>query len=69
MAYSWYTSELNPERYAYERLACRVARLAGREGVIPVPGDEDEDEEVPDDIWANDSGGSGEEWDPAEWGR
>ncbi|KAK6908025.1 hypothetical protein I203_102026 [Kwoniella mangroviensis CBS 8507] len=59
----WYPAEINPQIYAYERLARRIARLAGRDGVIPVPGDE----EVPDDIWGEDD--SGEEWDPAEWGR
>nr|XP_019045472.1 hypothetical protein I302_05862 [Kwoniella bestiolae CBS 10118]OCF24402.1 hypothetical protein I302_05862 [Kwoniella bestiolae CBS 10118] len=59
----WYPAEIHPQIYAYERLARRIARLAGREGVIPVAGDE----EVPDDIWGEDD--SGEEWDPAEWGR
>nr|XP_018262200.1 uncharacterized protein I303_05216 [Kwoniella dejecticola CBS 10117]OBR84358.1 hypothetical protein I303_05216 [Kwoniella dejecticola CBS 10117] len=58
----WYPAEIHPQYYAYERLARRIARSAGREGVIPVPGDE-----VPDIVWSEDD--SGEEWDPAEWGR
>ncbi|WWC70906.1 uncharacterized protein I206_104858 [Kwoniella pini CBS 10737] len=58
----WYPAEIHPQIYAYERLSRRIARLTGREGVIPVPGDQ-----VPDDIWGE--GDSGEEWDPAEWGR
>ncbi|OCF37197.1 hypothetical protein I316_01104 [Kwoniella heveanensis BCC8398] len=64
----WYPAEIHPQTHAYERLARRIARLAGREGVIPVPGDED----IPGDVWGNsdgDSDGSGEEWDPKEWGR
>ncbi|CAD6563911.1 MAG: hypothetical protein TREMPRED_002371 [Tremellales sp. Tagirdzhanova-0007] len=32
----WYPAEIHPERYAYERLARRVARAAGHNGVIPV---------------------------------
>ncbi|WWC88527.1 uncharacterized protein L201_003438 [Kwoniella dendrophila CBS 6074] len=59
----WYPAEINPQIYAYERLARRIARQAGRQGVIPVPGDE----EVPDDVWGSDD--SGEEWNPADWGR
>ncbi|WVF68961.1 hypothetical protein IAT40_003735 [Kwoniella sp. CBS 6097] len=66
----WYPAEIHPQIYAYERLARRVARLAGRDGVIPVPGDDD----VPDDVWGNGEGDSdiddsGEEWAPKEWGR
>lgn len=42
------------------------------EGVIPVPGDDEGDEL--DGIWGNEDEdgielGSGEEWDPKEWGR
>ena len=36
MERSWYPAEIHPERYAYERLARRVARAEGRNGVIPV---------------------------------
>ena len=43
--YSWYTSPLHPERNALFQLAQRTARLAGRDGVIPV----DVDIEVDDD--------------------
>ncbi|WVR06473.1 hypothetical protein IAU60_003504 [Kwoniella sp. DSM 27419] len=72
----WYTAEIHPQAYAYERFARRIARLAGRHGVIPVPGDEgdgddeqvtEEDAEVPDDVWGSED--SGEEWNPADWGR
>ncbi|WRT67922.1 uncharacterized protein IL334_004896 [Kwoniella shivajii] len=59
----WYPSEIHPQNYAYERLARRMARQAGRQGVIPVPGDE----EVSDDVWCSDD--SGEEWNPSDWGR
>ncbi|WVQ85080.1 hypothetical protein IAT38_007244 [Cryptococcus sp. DSM 104549] len=61
----WYTSEINPQTYAYERLAQRIARLAGRDGVLPVVGDE-----VPEDVWGSEGDvDSAEEWDPREWGR
>lgn len=42
--FSWYTSPLHPERNALFQLAQRTARLAGREGVIPVDVDIDVDE-------------------------
>ncbi|KAK8858712.1 hypothetical protein IAR55_002941 [Kwoniella newhampshirensis] len=35
----WYTAELHPEAYAYERFARRIARSAGRHGVVPVEGE------------------------------
>ncbi|EIW67694.1 hypothetical protein TREMEDRAFT_69678 [Tremella mesenterica DSM 1558] len=38
----WYPAEIRPERYAFERLARRVARLGGMRGVIPPPEDEEE---------------------------
>ncbi|KAL7422997.1 hypothetical protein Q5752_002295 [Cryptotrichosporon argae] len=61
----WYTSELRPERYAYERFAARVARAAGRDGVIPVDPTDDGD-----NAWGSDSSvDSADEWDPADWGR
>ncbi|KAK4687834.1 peptidyl-lysine (3S)-dioxygenase / protease, partial [Tremellales sp. Uapishka_1] len=59
----WYPSEINAERYACERFIRRIAREAGMEGVLPVPGDEI------GDVWAEGSSGSGEEWEPSEWGR
>ena len=98
--------------WAYERLSRRIAREAGMSGVIPIPGDEDEDDdesipgqaeikdqptpeaggdkgeepggEANDDeeekereknldlLWGDEEefdSGSGEEWDPKEWGR
>ncbi|WWD18607.1 hypothetical protein CI109_103060 [Kwoniella shandongensis] len=35
----WYTADIHPQTYAYENFARRVARLAGREGVISAPGE------------------------------
>ena len=66
---SWYPSEPDAQISVYERLSRRIAREAGMEGVIPVPGDEDGSEL--DAIWGDDDqgSGSGEEWDPKEWGR
>jgi hypothetical protein len=66
---SWYPSEPDAQISVYERLARRIAREGGMEGVIPVPGDEDLSEL--DHIWGDDDqgSGSGEEWDPKEWGR
>jgi len=100
--------------WAYERLSRRIAREAGMDGVIPIPGDEDgidddsiyeeekktqtpaptdvleeekgrglEGEEEDDEeekerernldyLWGDEGefdSGSGEEWDPKEWGR
>ena len=106
---SWYPSEPDSQVWAYERLARRIARESGMRGVIPVPGDEDdedqedmqnreedtrveqsgevlqepEEEEVDEDeekereknldhLWGDEGefdSGSGEEWDPKEWGR
>jgi len=105
---SWYPSEPDSQVWAYERLARRIAREAGLRGVIPVPGDEDDDQEdmrnkeedteveqggevleeqlgdeVDEDeekeweknldhLWGDEGefdSGSGEEWDPKEWGR
>jgi hypothetical protein len=107
---SWYPSEPDSQVWAYERLARRIAKEAGMSGVIPIPGDEDEDdsvteeaeikeqpssavggdkmeeplEEIEDDeeekereknldlLWGDEEefdSGSGEEWDPKEWGR
>ncbi|GFZ45061.1 hypothetical protein JCM24511_02787 [Saitozyma sp. JCM 24511] len=68
----WYPAEIHAERYAYERFSHRVARAAGMNGVILPPGDEEEEEaEEADadvgDVWGSE--GSGEEWDPREWGR
>ena len=42
------------------------------QGVIPIPEDAEEDESKGYDyIWGDsaDEDGSGEEWDPKEWGR
>ncbi|KAL1413179.1 hypothetical protein Q8F55_000929 [Vanrija albida] len=61
----WYPAELRAERYALERLAQRVARSAGRDGVIPLPEDA-----VADDVWGDDGDvTSADEWDPKDWGR
>jgi jumonji domain-containing protein 7 len=67
---SWYPAEIHAERYAYERFSRRVARMAGMNGVILPPGDEEEEAEADadvGDVWGSE--GSGEEWDPREWGR
>ncbi|ORY25936.1 cupin-like domain-domain-containing protein [Naematelia encephala] len=67
----WYTAEIYPDRYAFERFTRRIARESGRDGVIPNPEDLEEDEsghlDDSDGVW--DSGVSGEEWDPEDWGR
>ncbi|WOO76864.1 JmjC domain-containing protein 7 [Vanrija pseudolonga] len=61
----WYPAELRAERYALERFAQRVARTAGRDGVIPLPEDT-----LDDGIWGDDSDvTSADEWDPKDWGR
>jgi len=60
---SWYPSELNAERYAYERFSRRVARTAGKQGVLPVDPEEEEEVEWNSDV------DSADEWDPSEWGR
>ncbi|EJT49014.1 hypothetical protein A1Q1_01925 [Trichosporon asahii var. asahii CBS 2479] len=59
---SWYTSEIRPEFYAFERFARRIARSAGRE-VLPVDIDE-----VDEAVWGSEVD-SADEWDPSEWGR
>jgi hypothetical protein len=44
--------------------------MAGMNGVILPPGDEEEEAEADadvGDVWGSE--GSGEEWDPREWGR
>lgn len=78
--HSWYNSTIHPATHALERFSQRTARKAGRQGVIPVDtdseGSESEEEDgqgevgggVPEGVWANDSG-SGEEWEPSDWGR
>lgn len=33
---SWYPSTLNPAQHALQRMSRRIARLAGKTGVIPV---------------------------------
>lgn len=68
---SWYTWDLHPERYALERLARRVAKTAGRPGILV---DDDlassaGDSRPEDDHWEGESDCSGEEWNPADWGR
>lgn len=63
---SWYRAEINPERYALERFTRRIARTAGRVGVIPV--DEEETVQAEDGMWGSDVD-SGEEWKPSDWGR
>ncbi|BEI98855.1 hypothetical protein CcaverHIS631_0311540 [Cutaneotrichosporon cavernicola] len=66
----WYTSELRPERYALLRFAQRVARSAGREGVLdPDAGMDDDNGDIDDVMFSDGSVTSGDEWDPAEWGR
>jgi hypothetical protein len=73
---SWYPSELAAERYAYSRLATRVACMAGMEGVIPVAGDEessaDDESELDDralsgefaEVWGDDE--IDESWIPPD---
>ena len=39
--YNWYEAEVHSARYALERLARRIARASGRDGVIPVDQDSD----------------------------
>jgi hypothetical protein len=67
MISSWYPAEIRAETYAYERFVRRVARVAGREGVIMPSGDEEAGPFNHDDLWGSE--GSAEEWDPREWGR
>lgn len=70
LIYSWYTSELRPERYALLRFAQRVARSAGRNGVLDPDAGMDEDEHGIDDVMYSDASVTDEdEWDPQEWGR
>lgn len=70
---SWYTSELRPERYALLRFAQRVARSAGRQGVLdPDAGidDDDDDDNGIDSVMYSDGSVTDEnEWDPQAWGR
>ena len=65
---SWYTAEINPERYAFERFAKRIARDAGLTGVIPVDVEDEEDGVLAKKKQASDVD-SGEEWEPSDWGR
>lgn len=72
---SWYNSTIHPASEATFKLAQRIARLAGRDGVLPVDLESSEkgDEGLNEGIWGGegegDTSGSGEEWEPSEWGR
>lgn len=66
---SWYTSDLRPERYALLRFAQRVARSAGREGVLDPDAGMGDEGSADDVLFSDGSVTDEDEWDPKEWGR